>query len=249
MENHQSVTPDKIVFGSMRMHEYDYPIDYWVTLLGQLHDLGITTFHSSSEYESFPMYCEALSLFHKRFPEKKIKHIVKLAEPHFHIHEFSEELMVQKVAEYLEKLQTKSLHCVQWMWRGTISEPAQRLSNFNKEYPKIEAAVAKLKTQGLIENFHCFPYDIEFAKAAIQKSAIDGLVVYRNKMETENDEVLQMAVDSGKHNYIIRPLFGGEALKLEHETPRSLLQFALDFPNIDGAVLSISAYEKIKQIL
>lgn len=249
MGNHQSVTADKIVFGSMRMHEYDYPIDYWVTLFGQLHDLGITTFHSSSEYESFPMYCEALSIFHTQFPEKKIRHIVKLAEPHFHIQEFSEALMAQKVADYLEKLQTGSLHCVQWMWRGNLSDHAERLKAFNSQYPKIEAAAEKLKAKGLIENFHCFPYDTEFAKAAIQKKAFDGLVVYRNKMETENDQALQMAVELGKHNYIIRPLLGGQALKLENETPRSLLQFALDFPNIDGAVLSISAYEKVKQIL
>lgn len=249
MGNHPSVTADKIVFGSMRMHEYDYPIAYWVALFSQLHDLGITTFHSSTEYESFPMYCEALSVFYTQFPEKKIRHIVKLAEPNFHIQEFSEALMAEKVAEYCTKLQTDSLHCVQWMWRGNLSDHTVRLAAFNQQYPAIEAAVLKLKAQGLVENFHCFPYDTEFAKAAIEKEAIDGLVVYRNKMETEYDPALETAARLGKHNYIIRPLFGGEALKLENETPRSLLQFALDFPNIDGAVLSISAYEKIKQII
>lgn len=249
MANHPSVAADQIVFGSMRMHEYDHPIDYWVQLFSDLHDLGVTTFHSSSEYESFEMYCKALSVFYHRFPDKKIKHIVKLAEPNFHIHEFSRDAMMQKVDEYLVKLQTDSLYCVQWMWRGDLSNHPQRLENFEKSYPEIEKAVADLKSKNKIEHFHCFPYDLASAKFAIEQKAIDGLVVYRNKMETEYDEVLQIAADLGKRNYIIRPLFGGKALQLEGQTPRSLLQFALDFPNIDGAILSISSLEKIKQIL
>lgn len=233
----------------MRMLEYDFPVAYWVNLFSELHDLGITTWHSSTEYESFGLYCEVLADFSRQFPEKKIKHMVKLAEPHFHINEFSAELLNAKVSEYLEKLNTESLFCVQWMWRGELSDNPKRAQLFEESYPEIEKSVSDLKASGKIENFHCFPYDIGFAEAVLDKKAIDGLVVYRNKLETEYDLQLQKSAELGKKNFIIRPLFAGKALELKGETPKSLLEFALDFPNVEGAVLSISSVKKIKQIL
>lgn len=88
-----------------------------------------------------------------------------------------------------------------------------------------------------------------FAEAAVNQNFIDGLVVYRNVLETEADAVLQLSSDLGKKNFIIRPLFGGKALEAQRQTPKDLVEFALDFPNVEGAVLSISSLEKIKQIL
>lgn len=243
------MAPDKIIFGSMRMLEYDFPAAYWVNLFSDLHDLGVRTWHSSSEYESFELFCEVVGKFGKTFPDKPIRHMVKLAEPHFHVNTFDAGLLSQKVDEYLDKLQTDSLYCVQWMWRGDLSDNERRKALFLESYPAIEKAVAALKQSGKIENFHCFPYDAGFAQAALNTKAIDGLVVYRNKLETEYDGLLQQAARAGKRSFIIRPLFGGKALELESETPRSLLRFALDMPNVDGAVLSISSIEKITQIL
>lgn len=243
------MAPDKIIFGSMRMLEYDFPAAYWVNLFSDLHDLGVRIWHSSSEYESFGLFCEVVDKFRKTFPDKPIKHMVKLAEPHFHVNTFDAGLLNQKVDEYLKKLQTDSLYCVQWMWRGDLSDNERRKALFLENYPAIEKAVAALRQSGRIENFHCFPYDAGFAQAVLNSKAIDGLVVYRNKLETEYDELLQQAAQAGKHSFIIRPLFGGKALELEGETPRSLLRFALDMPNVDGAVLSISSIGKITQIL
>lgn len=249
MEATRAMAPDKIIFGSMRMLEYDFPVAYWVDLFSGLHDLGVATWHSSVEYESFGLFCEVVSAFRKKFPEKKIRHMVKLAEPHFHVNRFDAGLLNEKVAEYLEKLQTDSLYCVQWMWRGDLSDNEGRKRLFLESYPEIEKAVTALRQSGKIENFHCFPYDAGFAQAALDKQAINGLVVYRNKLETEYDPLLQQAARAGKRNFIIRPLFGGKALELEGETPRSLLRFALDMPSVDGAVLSISSIGKITQIL
>ncbi len=232
----------------MRMLEYDYSKAYWVKLFSDLHDLGIRIFHSSTEYESFGFYCEVLDEFYRNYPEKKIAHIVKLAEPHFHVNEFSQTLFDEKVNEYLKKLQTDSLFCVQWMWRGDLSDNEQRKALFLDASDAISKAVSKSKSDGKIENFHCFPYDMAFADAAISQDFIDGLVVYRNILETEADEVLKRAYDLGKTNFIIRPLFAKKALE-SNKTPKQLVEFALDFPGVEGAVLSISSVEKIKQIL
>lgn len=249
MEATRAMAPDKIIFGSMRMLEYDFPAAYWVNLFSELHDLGIRIWHSSSEYESFDLYCDVMAEFQKQFPNKVVKHMVKLAEPHFHVNEFSETLFEEKVDDYLRKLDAESLFCVQWMWRGDLSDNENRRKLFLESYPEIEKSVQKLKQNRKIENFHCFPYDVNFAEAVIDKPAVDGLVVYRNKLETEYDNLLEESARNGKSNFIIRPLFAGKALELEGETPRSLLQFALGKAGVEGAVLSISSVDKIKQIL
>jgi hypothetical protein len=135
------------------------------------------------------------------------------------------------------------------MWRGDLSDNEKRKRLFLEASDAISKSVHDLKAQGKIENFHCFPYDMDFAEAAVNRDFIDGLVVYRNVLETEADEVLRLSSDLGKKNFIIRPLFGGKALGATHQTPKDLVEFALDFPSVAGAVLSISSLEKIKQIL
>ena len=243
------ITPKDIVFGSMRMLEYDYSLAYWVDLFSKLHDAGVTKFHSSIEYESFSFYCDVLTVFYQEYPEKKIKHIVKLAEPSFHEHQFNQEQLFNKVEEYLLKLNTEKLYGVQWMWRGNLENHQERLLNFTSQYSNIKESIIALKENHKIDNFFCFPYDANFANSVIQQEQIDGLIVYRNVFETEYDDTIDLSASLNKKNYILRPLFGGKAVSHDNKSPKELVQWALDFSKIEGAIISISSIAKFEEII
>lgn len=244
-----NVSAAQIIFGSMRMHEYDYPESHWVSLFETLYESGVRLFHSSSEYESFDLYRSVLQEFRHLNPSAQIKHVVKLAAPHFHEFAFDAQDLFDKVDAYLEALQTNQLYCVQWMWRGDLKDHKARRDGFERDYAALSKAVAQLKASGKIAQFHCFPYDVDFAEAALTKDAIDGLIVYRNPLETEFDAQLEKAANLGKTNYVIRPLLAGKALAEEGQTPASLLRFALSGPGVSGAVVSISSEQKFRQLL
>lgn len=243
------VSPKNLVFGSMRMLEYNYPLEYWVTLFNDLYENGVTTFHSSDEYESFPFFCEALSVFQQQHPTKKVKHIVKIAEPHFHVQSFDANLLEEKINTYCLRLNVSKIDVVQWMWRGNLENHQERESLFETFYPKMEQAILQLKSKNTIDQFCCFPYNPEFALAAIQKSQIDGLVVYRNIQEQEYDTALQLAAKLDKKSYVLRPLNAGKALKENNDTPSTLVNWSLDLPNIEGAIVSISSLSKLNEII
>lgn len=249
MNYNNSILPENIVFGSMRMLEHDYSLEHWVDLFQDLYDSGVTTFHSSNEYESFALFCEALAVFQKKNPEMRIKHIVKIAEPHFHINSFDANLLEEKINEYCRHLNVSTIDVVQWMWRGDLQDNAAREQLFEEYYPEMEKAILYLKQSNKINQFCCFPYNVEFALSAIKKEHIDGLIVYRNVIEQEYDTALELAAKLNKKSYILRPLNAGKALNIENQSPKSLVQWALDFPNIEGAIISISSISRLKEII
>ena len=131
MDVAKGIKPEEVVFGTMRMTEYNYSVEYWVKLINEFYDLGLLKHHTSNEYESYPFYCEVLSKFYEAYPNKKIKHIVKLADPSFQEPEFDGQRLLQKIQSYLKDLQTDSLHAIQWMWRGNLENKVQRLDDFH----------------------------------------------------------------------------------------------------------------------
>lgn len=244
----KGVKPEEVVFGTMRMTEYNYSVEYWVNLINEFYELGLVKHHTSNEYESYPFYCEVLSNFYKTYPSKKIKHIVKLADPSFQEIEFDGQRMLQRIQSYLKDLQTDSIHAIQWMWRGNLENKAQRLVDFNESSIQFEKSIEELKSNKLIEHFLCFPYDVEFAEAAINKKFIDGLVVYRNISELEYSDVLKLSHEFKKSSYIIRPLAAGKALEI-NSNPAELISFSINLPSIMGAIVSLSSIEKLKSLL
>ena len=54
------VVHSKLIFGTMRMSEYDYSVSHWVDLFNKMHDSGIFVHHVSSEYESYFFYITVL---------------------------------------------------------------------------------------------------------------------------------------------------------------------------------------------
>jgi hypothetical protein len=157
------------------MFEYDYSNSYWLNLFNEMYEKGIFIHHVSNEYESFKLYCDVLKEFYKVYPEKKIKHIVKLAEPHFDSNIFDPELLLLKINEYRQELQVENqLFGIQWMWRGNLSDDLSRCKQFNNSEIQIKNYISFLKRQNLIDNFFVFPYSISFAQAVLEMDKTGG---------------------------------------------------------------------------
>jgi len=238
----------KIIFGSMRMIEYNYSIDYWVDLFKKLFYRGVKIHHVSNEYKSFSLYIIAYNKFKKLYPDYNIKHIVKLAEPHFSDETFSQQRLFDKVSFYLNKLNSEKLYGIQWMWRST-SPNSKVIEEYNLKILTIRNAFDKLKENKQIENLFVFPYFKEFAFATLEADKLnfnffDGFIVYRNKKEIIFDDILRT---TPKINLILRPLFGG---KLDNSiSPREAIDFSLKIDNVEGAIVSISSLKKLIQLL
>ena len=238
----------KVIFGSMRMNEYDFTDEYWINLFEQLHNKGISIHHVSAEYETYERYLKILFQFKSIFPEKKINHVVKLADPHFTDLNFSKERFLTKVKRYLSDLGTESLYGIQWMWRADPQNIGKRNLRYTEQSYVIHSCVNRLKQEGKLRYFFVFPYDIEFAKLTLNIEKVssnfyDGFMVYRNINEQKFDPILDVNL---KHNLVIRPLGAGKLLK--KESPADAFSFALNHPNVFGAVTSISSSEKIDQL-
>ena len=138
------------------MNEYEYDNSYWVRLFNTMYENGIFIHHVSSEYESFKRYCEILKSFYEKYPRKKILHVVKLAEPSFGFNAFDSEKMEDKIFFYKDLLMTKTIHIVQWMWRGNLKNDNARISNYLKNSDLIEQYVIRAKKIKILKVFSFF---------------------------------------------------------------------------------------------
>ncbi|WP_374028259.1 hypothetical protein ACES2J_07705 [Bdellovibrio bacteriovorus] len=239
---------NKLVLGTMRLHERTQDVGAWVQFFIEAHRLGVRKLHSSSEYESYPLLKEILCYLKKNHPEIEFEHIVKLAEPSFNDAGYESGRLTEKVNDYLLDLQTSRLAVIQWMWRLSLKEDELRIQNFLEASSGLSSEVSELKSGSKIEQVMCFPYSVSFANTAIQQNFIDGLVVYRNVLETEYDESLKAATRLGKESYIIRPLAAGKALSEAGKPARELYNWALDHEGVVGAIVSISKPHHLRDL-
>ncbi len=239
----------KVVLGTMRLHEAGKSVDEWVEFFIAARRLGISTLHSSSEYESFPLLCRVLERVACLAPGVKFRHIVKLGEPHFDEMSFSAERLIRKVEQYKDRFGVVCIADVQWMWRHGIDNDPSRVEQFLCAAADISAAAESLKRNGSIERFLCFPYTPAFAAAALELEIVDGFVVYRNAKEVEYDGLLDRAGVLGKPCLVIRPFFGGQLLENGGVDPVFLLRFALDKPSIEAAVVSCSKLDHLEELI
>lgn len=239
----------KLIFGSMRMSEYDYSVSHWVDLFDKMHDSGIIVHHVSSEYDSYAFYITVLKEFNSKYPNKQISHLVKLAEPNFDSSQFNPKLFQSKVDKYLAELNVSRLWGIQWMWRGDLKNEISRLDNFKENIVLLSSKVFELKKNNLIDRFYLFNYTKTFCEIAItlskqfKNSLFDGLTVYRNIQENEFDKYL----DFFERNIIIRPLFANQ---LETSlSKKQLVEYALNHCKITNGIISISSNDKLNQLL
>lgn len=231
----------------MRLHEVERGVDDWAEFFAQAHAMGVDTLHSSTEYDSFPLFAEVLARLREMHPEIRFRHVVKLADPHFGEAGFDRARLGVRVKEYLDRLGIDQVDDVQWLWRNALDDDATRVSDFRAAASGIGTAVADLKREGLVGRLLCFPYSPAFAQEAVATAAIDGLVVYRNVDETEYDPAIHACAAAGKPCLIIRPFLAGKVI--ERRSPGQLLAFALDKPAIEAAILSTSSLDHLADLI
>lgn len=239
-------TPDKrLVFGTMRLNEVDRNIEEWCEFFLDIRSIGIDTLHSSSEYSTFSLLSEILRRI-KSDQGVEFRHIVKLAEPSFNDSCFDPGRMEDKIDHYCISLGTEKIQDIQWMWRRKLDNDCDRIEEFLNQSSEIEESVNFLKNDNKMERFLCFPYTPQFGIEALDLEYVEGLVVYRNALETENDPLIDRADRLSKPCAVIRPFNAKSAFEQAGRAAPDLLRFAVDKPAIESVIVSSNNLDHIR---
>ena len=228
----------------MRLDDYPYEDEYWINLFYQMHTLGIDIHHTSIEYSSYTRYCKILKKFLSRYPDKDIKHIVKLAEPNFKDASFCSYRISDKIDQYIETLGVSSLHIVQWMWRGNLDNDRLRVDNFLSETRFIKEFTMESSHKIFFDYFYLFPYSKEFAIASLDQDFIEGLLVYRNPVEQDFNFIIEKYFQKQKKVITIRPFFGGKVFKSGYQK-KDIKEYIFNTNAVDKTIVSISRVEQL----
>jgi len=244
----KGLEPSQIILGTMRLEQVERSLTQWLDFFVEVHELGIETLHVSSEYESYPLVCRVLGDLAAKFPQITFRLIVKLAAPHFDEPDFSAARLYERLDRYRSDFGIDHIDDVQWMWRHALKDDKSRVEAFARSLDRLADATASLKAKQLIGRLLCFPYSLEFAQVAARMAPIDGLVIYRNVDEVEDDPAVDTCAELGKACIVIRPFAAGKAIKTGL-APGTLLRFALDKPAIEAAILSSSSIEHLSSLI
>jgi aryl-alcohol dehydrogenase-like predicted oxidoreductase len=237
----------KIVLGTMRFDPERHSPDHWVQLLRHAHEGGVRRLHCSDEYDSFPFLLRVLEALRVESPELHFDFVVKLAEPSFDVHEFSEHRLFEHLDRYRNVLAVDELHAVQWMWRGDLSNDRKRIVEFGRHSAEVVKAADRAKRSGHVGSFFCFPYSHAFATCALENDSIDGLAIYRNPQETEYDDLLKTCGDSGRSALVIRPFAAGDALNAGE--PGDLIRYSARVPEVTGIIVSCGSVGHLEECI
>jgi aryl-alcohol dehydrogenase-like predicted oxidoreductase len=201
-------------------------------------ELGITSFHCSSEYETFPLFEQAWS---RRQSRDAGSVIAKVGVPHFGEPRFSARAFREKVDSYLKSLSIERLEVVQWLLRYDLRDEDGRQRILAESEEEISALVADLKRSGKIAALVSFPYTQGIADAVLQMDFCDGLALYVNPLEREMDEAIHSAARLGKGVLAIRPYAAGRVFSETDLAPSDALDHVFGFPAVLSAVVSASS--------
>lgn len=240
-----AVRVSPIAFGSMRIHERALDDAAWEALLREAIARGVTTLHSSSEYESYPRFRGLVA----RLRGLPVQHVVKLADPHFGEAGFDAARLEARVDAYLAELGAERIDVVQWMWRGDLKDEPGRLAGFDRARGAIRAAFEDLRKKGKLGAVAPFPYTAAFADRVIGGGGgggsgdggplCEGLAVYLGPAEREMLPQIRAAARAGMGIVAIRPLAAGKALA--GHTAADCVREVLAEPGVATAVVTFSS--------
>lgn len=212
-----------------------------------LYNKGIQFLHVSDEYPSYALLCDALRFLKLHHPTIHFSFMVKLGEPHFDHAEFSTEKLDFRIKQYCAELSTNKIHTIQWMWRHNVAHDSARIDSFTAAIPVIRKAVNRLKDDGKINQFFCFPYSAAFASLAIQQDFIDGLAVYYNPLEGDYVDAITQAKCLRKKTYSIRPFAAGKLFEAGWDT-QSLIDYTFKNPGIQKVIFTATKKQHIESL-
>jgi aryl-alcohol dehydrogenase-like predicted oxidoreductase len=216
-------------------------------LLRQAIALGVTSFHCSSEYETFPLFAAAWRRAELSQTDRATI-IAKLASPHFGENRFSAANFRSKVDYYLTSLSIERLDVVQWLLRHDLKREEERLAILHEQAQEIADTIEALKRQGKIGACVGFPYTAPIADALIGTDFCDGLALYVNPLEREMDPFLAAAAEVGKAVVAIRPFAAGRLFAETSITAGEALDHAFSFPAVATVVVSASSPEHLGEL-
>ena len=237
-----------LAFGTMRLMAPKFDAESALALLLHLADHGVTSFHVSHEYESYPFVCDALAALRRARPALPIELIAKLASPHFDEAGFSAERLRERIEALLRRLPAERVDVVQWMVRHTPNDDAPRLAILERDRAAAADAAEQLKAEGKIGAFAVFPYSEPFRRAALAEPFVDGLVDYLNPRELEAAAWLDALQARGQGFVAMRPLFAGE-LSRDPAGVDAALRFPLLHPATAAIVVSLSDVRQADQAI
>jgi aryl-alcohol dehydrogenase-like predicted oxidoreductase len=257
-----------ITFGSMRLDSQRLDFEEAVDLISHLYDNGVTTFHTSHEYDTDAFFCEVLAHFQANKPDAQVQHIAKLGVPHFDEEDFKGSRLRELVEQRLRDLKTDRLDIVQWLVRHQPNDDAHRLPILDRCQEDLNHTWKALQQEGKVGVLTSFPYSVAFAEAVLQTNACRGLVTYLNPLELEMANLLDEMAARGQGYVAIRPFCGGafteaslsnsedgdlrekQLLELLQqleiplaEANRFAVQFPLLHPAVTSAMLSVTSVE------
>lgn len=209
-------------------------------ILARAFDIGITSLHCSSEYETFPLLRECWPSARRSAPPN-LAFIAKIATPHFGEDRFSAETLRAKVEFYLAELGIERLEVVQWLLRHDLKREEARLGILRDSAEQVATAVEALKREGKIGAFVSFPYTPAVAAKALELTHVDGLALYVNPLEHEMDAFLYGADRLGKAVIAIRAYAAGRLFAETKLSVGDALAYALGQPAVATAVVSASS--------
>ena len=211
-------------------------------LLRHAFDRGITAFHCSSEYETFPLLCTA---WEEAGLGAGAAMIAKLAVPHFREDRFSASAFRAKVDFYLDALSIERLEVVQWLLRYDLKQEEGRLRILSEAAGEIGEVVAELKQSGKIGSCVGFPYTAGVADGLLRADYCDGLALYVNPLEREMEPFIEEAGRVGKLVVAIRPFAAGRLFAEKVIGADEALDYVLGFEPVMTTVVSASSRDHI----
>jgi aryl-alcohol dehydrogenase-like predicted oxidoreductase len=269
-----NVALSPITLGSMRfLPNKISSVDEGVSLLAYLYDHGITSYHTSFEYEAHAYFCEVFRQFKARCSVVNDTHIVKLASPHFEETDFSLSNLEQKVDEQLKMLQIEQIDIVQWLFRQKNNVDDVRIPRLRESALAIQEGFERLVKKGKVRAFASFPYTMTFAEVVQDYGLVSGFVDYLNLLELDWAKAFQEVGASHRGFVSIRPLFAGKVLDFlsinqdmfkqirrdiaQHcclnendiDTDFAGLAYPLLSTRVSSTIVSISSYEHAKKAI
>jgi aryl-alcohol dehydrogenase-like predicted oxidoreductase len=213
-------------------------------LIRQAVALGVTSFHCSSEYETFPLFAAAWRCAGRSNTDGAAV-VAKLASPHFGENRFSAAQFRAKIDFYLSSLSIERLDVVQWLLRHDLKREEERLAILHEQAQEIADTVVALKREGKIGACVGFPYTAPIAEALIGTDYCDGLALYVNPLEREMEPFLAAAAEAGKSALAIRPFAAGRLFSETAINAAQALDHAFSFAAVATVVVSASTAEHL----
>lgn len=237
----EAVKISELVLGTMRLPQ-EATTSELTELLLACHDRGISTHHSSVEYETYPRYLAALEA--ACATGRSFQHVVKLAEPSWDHDDFEAARFHDQISWRLAELGTDSLEIVQWMSRTKDpTNDSVRIPSLHRRWEVTESAFEAAKSSGDVRAIGCFGYTDDFLAEAVRGGLVDGIVGYFNPLET-NERMFEL----GAPILGIRPFAGGALFGQEWSTSK-LLEYALAPDLVVATTLTVSSLHHLEDVV